>query len=103
MRKPQDQPGESRDGAFGSDNDYNTTEQWDQHEELLGPRGDDTIDDDDEEMHSLRQGESDARAAASQSNRALAKRAKRSKMLEQQGNRCPRNQRRGPSARDSER
>ena len=38
MRKPQDQPGESHDGAYGDNDVYNTAEQWDQFEDTFVDR-----------------------------------------------------------------
>ena len=72
MRKPQDQLGVTHDGAYGSDDVHYRAEQWDRYKELLGLFDDDVLDNDDEEVHSLVQGEPDALAAPSQSTRTLA-------------------------------
>ena len=72
VRMPPNQPGESHDGAHGSDDADSATEKWDQPKKLLVQNNNSLLDDDDERMDSLVHGESDALAAASVSNRTLA-------------------------------
>ena len=68
-----EQPSERPGGAFGGDGVYCTGEQWDQFEESFERDEDDVQFNDDEEVQSLIESESEALAVVSQANRTSAR------------------------------